>query len=72
MARSSTPTIEATEDFIFIKIPRKMFSGNVERGKLSSLERGLVQSLREAEQGRLYGPFSSAKDFLRTLKKPGR
>ena len=72
MLRSSTPTIETTKDFILIKIPRRMFSGDLGRGKLSSLERGLAQSLREAEQGNLYGPFSNAKDFLRVLKKPER
>jgi len=49
-----------------------MFSGDVGRRKLFSLERGLAQSLREAEQGKLYGPFSNAKDFLRALKKPER
>ena len=72
MARTSTPSIETTKDFILIKIPRKMFSGDVGYGKLSSLERGLAQSLREKEQGKLYGPFSNTKNFLRALKKPGR
>jgi hypothetical protein len=72
MLRSSTPTIETTKDFILIKIPRKMFFGDVGRRKLSGLERGLAQSLREAERGKLYGPFPNAKDFLRALKKPGR
>lgn len=72
MAHPSDPTIETTEDFILIKIPRKMFSGGVSRGKLPRLERGLAQSLREAAQGKLYGPFSDAKNFLQALKKPSR
>ena len=72
MARTSTPSIETTKDFILIKIPRKMFSRDVGRGEFSSLERGLAQSLQEAEQGKLYGPFSNTKGFLRALKKPGR
>lgn len=72
MARTSTPTIETTKDFILIKIPRKMFSGEVTHGKLSGLELGLTKSLQEARQGKLYGPFTNAKDFLRALKKPAR
>ena len=72
MARTLTPTVETTKDFILIRIPRRMFAGDFGRGKLSSLELGLAQSLREAEQGKIEGPFTSAKDFLRALKKPGR
>lgn len=72
MVRIATPHIEATKDFILIKIPRRMFSGDVGRRKLSSLERGLAKSLQEAEQDKLHGPFSNAKDFLRALKKPVR
>lgn len=72
MVRTSTPSIETTKDFILIKIPRKMFLGGVLRGKLSRLERGLTQSLQEAAQGKLYGPFSDAKHFLQALKKPSR
>lgn len=72
MARTSTPTVETTKDFILIKIPRRMFSGDVARKKLSHLERGLAESLKEAEQDKLYGPFANAKDFLRALKKPAR
>lgn len=72
MVPTTTPSIETTRDFILIKIPRRMFSEDIRREKLSSLESGLAQSLREAKQGTLYGPFSNAKDFLRALKKPRR
>lgn len=69
MAHPSSPTIETTKDFILIKIPRTMFSGKVTHGKFSRLEDGLAKSLQEANQGKLYGPFSNAKDFLRVLKE---
>lgn len=72
MVRISTPTIETTKNFILIKIPRIMFRGAAGSGKISALERGLAKSLRQAQRGELYGPFSSAKDFFRALKKSTR
>jgi len=70
MARIATPTIETTKDFILIKIPRAMFRGEVRHEKISALEHGLAQSLQQTQQGELRGPFTTAKDFLRALKKP--
>lgn len=72
MAKSLSPTIETTKDFILIKIPRTLFRGDAGLGKFSVLERGLVKSLRQSEKGEVRGPFSSVKDFLADLKKPVR
>ena len=47
-----------------------MFAGGISREKISSLERGLRESIEEANVGKLHGPFRSAKSFLRALKKP--
>lgn len=70
MPRDTTPTIETTRDFILIKIPRDVFLGEISREKLSLLEHGLQESMREAKAGRLYGPFRNAKTLLHALKKP--
>lgn len=64
------PTVETTKNFILIKIPRDMFSGQVSREKISALERGLRESIAQAHVGKLIGPFRSAKALLRALKKP--
>ena len=71
MARSATPTIQTTKDFILIKIPRTMFQGSVGHGK-SSLERALAKSVQQAQRGEVQGPFSTTKDFLSALKKSAR
>ena len=68
----TTPTVEATREYILIKIPRRLFSREVSPGKLSALERGLQESMREANAGKLYGPFSNPRAFLHALKKPMR
>jgi len=70
MVRITSPTIETTENLIVIKIPRNMFAGGISREKISSLERGLRESIEEANAGNLRGPFKSAKTFLHALKKP--
>ncbi len=66
------PTIKTTKDFILIKIPRNAFKGRVSAGEVSLLERGLGESIKEANDGKLIGPFRDAKTFLRALKKPAR
>lgn len=66
------PTIETTKDFILIKIPRSVFKGRISVGEVSLLERGLGESIKEANAGKLIGPFRNAKTFLRALKKPVR
>ena len=36
------------------------------------IDRGLKESLEEARQGKLIGPFRTAKAAIRALKKPAR
>jgi len=69
---NSIPTVETTKNFILIKIPRRLFSRQVSQEKLSVLEHGLQESMREANAGKLYGPFRSSRALLRALKKPIR
>lgn len=70
MTTKTHPSVEATPDYILIKIPRSMFSGRLPRVKLARLERGLRESIAEAEAGKLYGPFRNTRTLLRALEKP--
>lgn len=70
MNKIIAPSVEATKDFILIKIPRNLVSGQVSSKKISSLEQGLQESMTEALSDKLIGPFRSGKEFLRALKKP--
>ncbi|MGH9857561.1 MAG: AbrB/MazE/SpoVT family DNA-binding domain-containing protein [Acidobacteriota bacterium] len=36
------------------------------------LDRELVQALKEIEQGKTFGPFSSAKDLIRSLRREAK
>jgi AbrB family looped-hinge helix DNA binding protein len=38
----------------------------------SVLDRELVQALKEIEQGKTFGPFSSAKDLIRSLNREAK
>lgn len=38
----------------------------------SVLDRELAQALKEIEQGKEFGPFSSAKDFIRSLHREAK
>ena len=69
MNKTTAPSIETTKDLILIKIPRRMFRGEVSREKLSRLEKGLRESIREADVGKVYGPYRTAGALLRALKK---
>ena len=70
MSKAVTPTVETTKDFVLIKIPRRLFGGPVSHRKISALERGLGKSLEELKQGKAIGPFSNAKDLMRSLHRP--
>ena len=69
MSKTTFPSIETTKDLILIKIPRRLFAGEVSREKLSRLEKGLRESIREAGAGKIHGPYRTASAFLRALKK---
>ena len=66
---TASPTVETTKDFILIKIPRRLFMGESSRPKLSLIEKGLQDSLRDAREGKIFGPYRNAASFLRALKK---
>jgi hypothetical protein len=38
----------------------------------SVLDRELAQALKEIEQGKTFGPFSSAKDLIRSLNREAK
>ncbi|OHA09258.1 MAG: hypothetical protein A3B37_03540 [Candidatus Sungbacteria bacterium RIFCSPLOWO2_01_FULL_59_16] len=69
MITKTLPSVEATPDYILIKIPRGMFSGRLPRTRITRLERGLRESIAQAEAGKLYGPFRNARTLLRALEK---
>ncbi|MDP3762669.1 MAG: hypothetical protein Q8Q97_01170 [bacterium] len=69
MSKTISPSIETTKDLILIKIPRRLFAGEIPREKLSRLEKGLRESMKEAGAGKIYGPYRTASAFLRALKK---
>lgn len=69
MSKIAYPSVETTKDFILIKIPRNLTTEPLSSGKISKLEYGLHESLREASIGKLIGPFKSGGAFLRALKK---
>ncbi len=54
-----------------------LLEATVKRGKItftpkSVIDRDLEASLEEVRQGKTFGPFKSAKDFLRSLHKEER
>ena len=70
MNKAISPSVETTKVFILIKIPRNLVGGPFSLNrKISALERGLQESLREAIAGKLIGPFRNGKMFLKALKK---
>lgn len=72
MNKVIVPSVETTNDFILIKIPRNLISEPLYPEKVSLLERGLRESMKEALADGLVGPFRSGKAFLCALKKPAK
>jgi AbrB family looped-hinge helix DNA binding protein len=54
-----------------------MLEAKVEKGKIvltpqALLDRGIAEGLEDIKQGRVYGPFNSADELLRSLHRNAR
>lgn len=68
MSKVTSPLVKTTKDFILIKIPRNLMTGQFSAKKISMLERGIQESVAEALSGKIIGPFQDGKNFLHALK----